>query len=414
VATITRRDGQRVRLILYVGKGGVGKTTLAAATAVRAAELGRSTLVTSTDIAHSLGDVLACELGDDPRRIGDNLDAQEINVLEEARRRWGKIQSQMAEAFRKEGLPQVQADELAVIPGMQEVAALVRIYQQVRDASYDVVVVDAAPTGETLRLLTMPDSLEWYASRLTSLRARLNKIAGPLLRNLLPDLNIVDVISELSARMHELRDILTDASSSSYRIVLTPDRTVLKEAQRAETYLNLFGYPVDAVVVNRLLPEIEEGAPEYYVALTERQVQLLREIEDSFSGVPLFRAPLTASEPTGIEALSGLAREIYGDQDPCEILHVGPSIAIEADGDGYVVRLPIPNVELSKLSLAKRGDELYVEVGSFRRLIPLPLTLAAMHPHKARMRDDKLEIPFRPTRPDFVEESANAGRGGPG
>jgi arsenite-transporting ATPase len=283
---------------------------------------------------------------------------------------------------------------LAVIPGMQEVAALVRIYQQVRRSAYEVVVVDAAPTGETLRLLTMPDSLDWYASRLASLRARLNRYAGPLLRNFLPNLDIVDVVSELSERLHELREILTDSEASSYRIVLTPDRTVLKEAQRAETYLNLFGYPVDAVVINRLLPAIETDS-EYFRVLFERQTVLLKEIEDSFSGIPIFRSPLKAVEPTGIEELSGLAREVFGETDPCQIFHTGPSITIEPDGDGYLLRIPIPNVELSKLALAKRGDELYVEVGSFRRLIPLPLTLAAMHPHSATMRDARLEIPFR-------------------
>ncbi|MPZ49744.1 MAG: AAA family ATPase [Dehalococcoidia bacterium] len=294
------------RLILYVGKGGVGKTTMAAITAVRAAELGWRTLVVSTDIAHSLGDVLGCELSDEPRGVAPDLDAQEINVLEEARRHWGKIQSQMAEVLRKEGLPAVQAEELAVIPGMQEIAALVRIYQQARTSSYDVVIVDAAPTGETLRLLTMPDSLEWYASRLSSLKARLNRFAGPLLRNLLPNMDLVDVVSELSDRVRGLRKLLSDADTSSYRIVLTADGTVLKEAQRAETYLNLFGYPIDAVFVNSLLPEIEP-APEYFQQLQKRQQSLLSDIEVAFAGLPLFRAPLSAAEPVGLAALSSLA-----------------------------------------------------------------------------------------------------------
>jgi arsenite-transporting ATPase len=387
------KPDHKVRLILYVGKGGVGKTTIAAATAARAAQLGYSTLVVSTDIAHSLGDVLAEELEDDPRLVADNLWAQEINVLQEAKRHWGRIQTQMAQLLEKEGLPAVQADELAVIPGMQEVAALVRISSQVRSGEYDCVVVDAAPTGETLRLLAMPDSLALYASKLIGWRAKLTRLAGPLFRNLLPNLDVVDVISQLSERLRELHGLLTDPETSSYRLVLTPDRTVLKEAQRAETYLNLFGYPIDGIVVNRVLPGAETSDP-FLQELSQTQASVMEEIGMSFANLPIFRSKLHSREPLGVEALRLLATSVFGERDPSQVMHRGPTLRITREESGYVLTIPMPNVEVGRLSLVKRSDELYVEVGNFRRLIPLPATIAGLKPGAAHLREGSLEIPF--------------------
>ena len=253
------------RLILYVGKGGVGKTTVAAATAVRAAALGHRTLVVSTDIAHSLGDVLGTPLAAEPQPVAAGgsaaapvpgatpLFAQEVNVLEEARRSWGRVQAHLSGLLRREGLSDIQADELAIVPGMEEVAALVQLGRQIRGGDFDCIVVDAAPTGETIRLLSMPESLQWYAGRIEAWRDRLRRLAGPFLRGALLELDVVGVTTRLATRVGELRRLLTDAERSSYRIVVTPDRLALKYAQRAETYLNLFEYPIDAVVLNRLL-----------------------------------------------------------------------------------------------------------------------------------------------------------------
>ena len=248
------------RLILYVGKGGVGKTTLAAGTAALAARRGQRTLVVSTDLAHSLGDVLDVPLSAEPRTIADRLEAQEVNVLEEVRRSWGKV-DRLAEVLREEGMSEVQADELAIVPGMEEVAGLMQIDRKVRSGEYDCIVVDAAPTGETIRLLSMPESFQWYAGRLDQWRGRLMRLAGPFLTTMVPDLNVVDVMKQVATRVRALRGRLTDPRQSSYRIVVTPDRTVLREAQRAETYLNLFNYPIDAVVVNRVLPPAERAIP---------------------------------------------------------------------------------------------------------------------------------------------------------
>ena len=385
--------GTGARLILYVGKGGVGKTTLAAATALRAATLGHRTLVVSTDLAHSLGDVLDLELGAAPREVAERLHAQEINVLEEVRRSWGKVQAHIAEFLRQEGMPEIQADELAVLPGMEEVAALIQIERTGRTGAYDCMVVDAAPTGETIRLLSLPESFQWYAGRIGAWRGRLTRLAGPLLSGMLPDLRVVEVMTQLAARVKTLRAALVDPRRSSYRLVLTPDRTVLREAQRAETYLNLFEYPIDAVLVNRVLAP-SSGGDAYLDALVTRQQRTMADIRAAFGALPLFEVPLTADEPVGIATLGRLADGVFGDRDPTEVLHVGPSQQIERHGRGYVLRIPMPNVELGRLELTKHGNELYVEVGTIRREVPLPLALAALEPGVARIRAGTLEIPF--------------------
>jgi arsenite-transporting ATPase len=397
------------RLILYVGKGGVGKTTLAAATAVRAAELGYRTLVVSTDLAHSLGDVLGTDLRSEPVPLADNLRAQEVNVLDEVRRSWGKVQDRFADFLRQEGMPEIQADELAILPGMEEVAALIQIERQSRTGDYDCVIVDAAPTGETIRLLSLPESFQWYAARVVEWRGRLSRLAGPLLNNLLPDLSIVDVMTKLAARVKELRAALIDPTRSSYRIVLTPDRTVLREAQRAETYLNLFEYPIDAVLVNRILPPSETGDA-YLDALVSRQRSVLEDIERAFPALPQFEAPHTAEEPVGISALSALARRVFADADPTQVLHVGATQTIERRHDGgYLLRIPMPNVEISKLELTKRGDELYVDVGNFRREVTLPLALSTLEPGVARVHAGVLEVPFDREKGDSRTNGASTG-----
>ncbi|GAC1323045.1 MAG: ArsA family ATPase [Chloroflexota bacterium] len=387
------------RLILYVGKGGVGKTTLAGATAVRAADNGLRTLVVSTDLAHSLGDVLDAELSGEPRAIAPRLFAQEVNVLDEVRRTWGKLQGHLADVLREDGVSDIQADELAVIPGMEEIAALVQIERKSRSGEYDCIVVDAAPTGETVRLLSMPESFQWYAGRIQQWRARLLRFAGPLLGNLLPDMNIVDLMSQLAERVRHLRTTLTDSRLSSYRIVLTPDRTVLREAQRAETYLNLFEYPIDAVVINRVITPPRNGDP-YLEALVARQQRTISQIHDAFVSLPLFQAPLTTEEPVGVVALRSLAQDVFAECDPTQVLHVGPTQRIDRHGTDYVLRIPMPNVEVGKLDLTKRGDELYVDLGNYRREISLPLTLAALEPGTARVRAGMLEIPFHPASPE--------------
>jgi arsenite-transporting ATPase len=290
-------------------------------------------------------------------------------------------------------MPEIQADELAILPGMEEVAALIQIERTGRTGTYDCMVVDAAPTGETIRLLSLPESFQWYAGRIGAWRGRLTRLAGPLLSSMLPDLRVVDVMTQLAERVKTLRAALIDPQRSSYRLVLTPDRTVLREAQRAETYLNLFEYPVDAVLVNRLLAPSSSG-DSYLDALVARQQRTMDDVRTAFAALPLFEVPLTAEEPVGLDALARLAEGVFGDRDPTEVLHVGATQRIERRGRGYVLRIPMPNVEVDRLELTKHGNELYVEVGTFRREVPLPLALAALEPGVARIRAGMLEIPF--------------------
>ncbi|HYZ15612.1 MAG TPA: TRC40/GET3/ArsA family transport-energizing ATPase [Candidatus Acidoferrum sp.] len=381
------------RLIVYVGKGGTGKTTIAAATAVRAAALGYRSLVVSTDIAHSLGDVLDVRLGAAPTAIGERLFAQEVNVLEETRREWGRLHDSLAALFEREGLSAVQADELAVIPGMEEVAALMQIARSARSGDYDCIVVDAAPTGETIRLLSMPESFVWYAGRLEEWRGRLMRFAAPLLRGVVPQVNLAGVARKVSERVRTLRELLVDPARSSYRLIVTADRTVIKEARRAETYLNIFQYPIDAVILNRLIP-VEAGGTPYVDALLARQAQGVDEVQRTFPTLPLLEAPFTLVEPVGLEALAELGTLLFGERDPIVQFHAGPTMRVEKSGDGFVLRIPMPNVEITKLALRKVGDELYIDVGNVRRELMLPLALVDLEPGKARISEGALEIPF--------------------
>src|SRR6202035_5021976 len=244
-----------MRIILYLGKGGVGKTTIAAATAVRSAALGKRTLVVSTDLAHSLADCLNIPLTSEPKELAPNLYAQEVNVLEEMRHGWGKVQESMSKMLRKRGFDSVMSEELALIPGMDEIVSLLNIYRNARDGNFDVVIIDAAPTGETVRLLSMPDTFQWYASRIMGMQKAGFNLARPLLKAVLPisTTQALDSIKSLSERVKVLREVLSDPEISSYRPVVNPERMVIKEALRAETYLALFGYPIDAVICNRVL-----------------------------------------------------------------------------------------------------------------------------------------------------------------
>src|SRR5436305_328644 len=243
-----------MRIILYLGKGGVGKTTVSAATAVRSAQQGKRTLVVSTDLAHSLADCLQANLTSSPIELIDNLWAQEVNVLDEMRRGWGKLQESVTKSLRKQGIDSVMAEELALIPGMDEIVSLINIYRNARENNFETVIIDAAPTGETVRLLSMPDTFQWYASRVMKLKGGALNLARPLLKAVLPATEILDAIQSLSERVKALREVLSNPEISSYRPVVNPERMVLKEALRAETYLALFGYPIDGVVCNRVIP----------------------------------------------------------------------------------------------------------------------------------------------------------------
>ena len=382
-----------MRIILYLGKGGVGKTTISAATAVRSAAMGKRTLVVSTDLAHSLADCLNTPLTSEPTELAPNLWAQEVNALDEMRRGWGKLQDSMSKILRKRGIDSVMAEELALIPGMDEIVSLINIYRNAREGNFDVVVIDAAPTGETVRLLSMPDTFQWYAGRLMNLQSGTLNLARPLIKAFLPSAEILDAVQALSERVKVLREALSDPTISSYRPVVNPERMVIKEALRAETYLALFGYPIDAVICNRVI------APGNYQdtfmqEMYTNQEKLRQQIHATFAPLPIFEAPYYSREILGIEQLGKLGDTIFGEQDPTQVFYKGQIQEIIHIGNTYILRLPLPHVEMDKVLMTKKGDEMIVEIGNFKRDITLPSILANHEATVARFVNKSLEIHF--------------------
>jgi arsenite-transporting ATPase len=387
-----------MRLILYLGKGGVGKTTLSAATAARAAQLGKRTLVVSTDLAHSLADALDRPLSAEPRKIADNLWAQEINALDEMRTHWGRMQNYVSTVLRKQGINEVAAEEMAQIPGMDEIVALLNIHRQARDGMYDVVVVDAAPTGETVRLLSMPETFLWYVNHATGWKNVALNAAKPLLKTFLPGVNVLESLQKLNEQVAILRGVLGDPDVSSYRLVVTPEKMVIKEALRAETYLALFGYPIDGVLCNRVLPSGVAYQDELLRDLAEQQGVYHEQIHTTFAPLPVWDVPYRSREIIGANALAELGGAIWHDDDPTRVYHRGTTQELLKVGDGYILRLPLPHVEMAKVGMLKKGDELIVEIGNFKRDIALPMVLVPLDATVARMVNGALEVTFTPAR----------------
>jgi len=390
-----------MRIILYLGKGGVGKTTIAAATAVRSAKMGKRTLVVSTDLAHSLADCLNTPLASYPKELSPNLWAQEVNVLDEMRRGWSKVQDAMSKVLRKQGLDEVMAEELALIPGMDEIVSLTNIYRNAREGNFEVVIIDAAPTGETVRLLSMPDTFQWYVGRITS-SAALN-LARPLIKAVMPSAEILDAVQLLSERVKTLREVLSNPDISSYRPVVNPERMVIKETLRAETYLALFGYPIDAVICNRVIPP-GNYQDTFMQELYQNQEKLRHQIHQTFAPLPIWEAPYYSHEILGISQLGKLAEVIFGEQDPTEVFYRGQIQEVTRQGDVYVLRLPLPHVEMDKVLMTKKGDEMIIEIGNFKRDITLPSVLANQEATVARFVNKALEIHF--TAPETASEVA--------
>ncbi len=384
-----------MRLILYLGKGGVGKTTVAAATAARCAERGYKTLVASTDIAHSLSDVLDRPLDSTPVRLGKKLWGQEINALIELRRHWQELREILVEEWRGRVGDSLLAEEFAVLPGMDEIMGLLQIREMARAGRFDVMVIDAAPTGETMRLLSAPESFDWYAGRVASESSRL----GPLFRTLglRPSRALLDLLARLREGVAELRSILIDPDVSSYRVVLTPEKVVLREALRTLTYLALLGYPCDGVIVNRVLPARETGKSAYLRRLRSVQEEQLTAIHSSIEPMPIRRLSWRSRPVVGLEALSEMGADLWAEDDPTEVFWRGKSMEVEERGDDYLLRLPLAGVEMDKVEMTKRGDQLFVRIGSFRREVVLPQALAMRAASAAELtKEGVVEVRFPP------------------
>jgi len=385
-----------MRVILYTGKGGVGKTSVAAATALRAAGLGYRTLVMSTDAAHSLGDSFDMPMGGEPVPIVDNLWGQELDVFREIDRNWGTLQDWLKVLMAWRGLDEVVAEEMAVLPGMEELAGLLHLINYHDEGKYDVIMVDCAPTGETLRLLSFPDVARWWMHRIFPIERVAARIARPVLRRVtdlpLPDDEVFSAVKELFAKLEDMRDILTDPATSSVRLVLNPEKMVIKEAQRTFTYLNLYGYATDLVVCNRVIPEAVSDS--YFQAWKETQERYYRQVEEAFAPLPIFKAPLMEQEVMGLAMLERFGEAVYGTLDPTAVLYQGQIQQIRQEDSQYVLTLTVPFATREEISMSQVGDELVVQVGNFKRNIILPRALAGMESRGAKLDADRLSIVF--------------------
>lgn len=386
-----------MRIILYLGKGGVGKTTTAAATALRSAELGYKTLVASTDIAHSLADSLDRPLAAQPVKVADNLWAQEISVVADIHNYWGKLQEFSSNIIVGRGISRVVADELSAFPGMDEIVCLLHIDKQAKEKNFDRVIIDAAPTGETIRLLTMPDTFSWYATHLSRFERGVVKAIAPFAgRFLQAPAEVLDAIYNLQKGTEDLRHTLSDPEISSYRVVLQPEKMVVREAERAVSYLGLFDYPVDSIIVNRVMAD-DPDQGDFYRQKYEIQQKYLQLIHDNFAPIPIWHAPYYAEEVVGLQALSRLARDCFGEEDPGQIFYHGKVHEFVEQEDGsYLMRIPLPFVSGSDVKLRKRGDELFVTIGNFKREMILPSVLAKRRAGGGELREGMLEITFPP------------------
>ena len=387
-----------MRTILYTGKGGVGKTSVAAATALGAARAGKKVLVMSTDPAHSLSDAFDAPVGPEPKEMVPGLWAQETDYTAMLEDSWAEIQEYMTTVFEWQGANTLAAEELALLPGMDELFGLLMVRRHHREDSYDSLIVDAAPTGETLKLLSLPAQMSWYVEKIFPIQRRAAKLVRPLAnraRSLPPFPE--DSVFAAGQRFYEaiagVEELLTDRENASVRLVANAEKMVIAEARRAYTYLNLYDYGVDAVIVNRLLPD--EVADPYFDRWRDAQREHLETIVDSFSPIPILKARLFDREMYGLEALGALADDVFEGADPLGMHFRGATHEIKKNGDGYDVVLNLPLAAKSDIDLSKRGADLLVRVGVYKRNILLPDSLARFHAAGASIEEGRLRVRLR-------------------
>jgi arsenite-transporting ATPase len=384
-----------VRILLFTGKGGVGKSTVAAGTAALAAQSGQRTLVLSTDPAHSLADAFDAVVGPDPTEVAPRLFVQQVDAQLRFEQSWAEIQGYLLSVLDVAGVDRVAAEELTVIPGAEEVLALLELRLQALSGEWDVIVVDCAPTAETLRLLALPEALGWYMQRVLPVERRVVRALKPVLTRAtgvpMPGDGVFDAIERLHAELDEVRALLS-GPDSGVRLVLTPENVVLAEARRSYTTLSLFGYRVDGVVANRVFPA--GGDDEWRAGWVQAQDEVLTQVEESFAGLPVWRSVYRTREPVGVTALAELAREVYGADDPLAPARGNGPFRLTRHDSGAVLRLALPFVSRSDVGLARNGDELVVTVGSYRRLLTLPSGMARHRVAGARVERGELQVRF--------------------
>jgi len=389
-----------MRVILMTGKGGVGKTSVAAATGIRCAELGYKTLVLSTDPAHSLADSFDLELGHEPREVLTNLWAAELDALMELEGNWGAVKRYITQVLQARGLDGIQAEELAILPGMDEIFGLVRMKRHYDEAEYDVLIIDSAPTGTALRLLSLPEVGGWYMRKfykpLQTMSVALRPLVEPFFRPIvgfsLPDKEVMDAPYEFYEQIEALEKVLTDNTQTSVRLVTNPEKMVIKESLRAHAYLSLYNVSTDLVIANRILPE--EVHDPFFQRWKSNQQVYKQEIYDNFHPLPVKEVPLFSEELCGLAALERLKETLYADEDPSQVYYKENTINIVQEGQNYRLELYLPGIPKEQVQLNKTGDELNIRIGNHRRNLVLPQALAALKTTGAKMEEDYLKISF--------------------
>ncbi|MEO7351706.1 MAG: ArsA family ATPase [Marmoricola sp.] len=386
-----------VRIVLFTGKGGVGKTTSAAGTAALAARAGHRTLVLSTDAAHSLGDAFGLlVVGPEPVEITTNLWVHQVDAQSRFERSWGEIQGYLMSVLDAAGVDPITAEELTVIPGAEEVFALLELRNHATSGTWDVIIVDCAPTAETLRLLALPEALGWYMTRVFGVQRRVVRALRPVLTRAagvpMPEDSVFDAVERLHRDLEEVQQILSE-KESTVRLVLTPESVVVAEARRSLTTLSLYGYRVDGVIANRVFPE--GGGDAWRDGWVDSQRAVLAEVRQSFAELPIWRSDYRPGEPVGTDALASLAEAVYDGDDPLASPTGDGPMTITRTSTGAVLRIALPFAQKQDVDLARHGDELVVTVGSYRRLLTLPAALRRHTVAAARVEDGSLQVRFR-------------------
>ncbi|PEN13111.1 arsenic-transporting ATPase [Longibacter salinarum] len=384
------------RILLFTGKGGVGKTTCAAATALRAARDGHKTLILSSDPAHSLADAVDEPLGPEPTEIVENLFAQEVDLYYSMKKYWGNMRELMLTVFRWQGVEQVAAEELAALPGMNEGSVLLWLEQAIREEDFDLIIVDSAPTGETLTLLTLPQVTQWWLSKAFPFQKLAVKSLGFGVRKTtgIPLDKGYEELERIFEKLETVRAVLSDHAITSIRLVMNPEKMVIAEARRAYTYLQLYGYGVDSVIVNRVLPEDQIPENSLFSGYLASQRQYMRDIENSFAPLPILTVPHLGEEVFGLERLTRIANGMYEDNDPVAVLHDEPTYEVQESGAGYKIRIRLPFVDEQEVEARQFGDQLVVQVANQRRNYALPNFLSYYTVRDTTLADGWLTVHF--------------------
>lgn len=384
------------RILLYTGKGGVGKTTIASATGIRTAELGYKTLVISSDPAHSLADAFERELGPEPVEITKNLFAQEIDVYYSVKKYWGTLRDYVLKVFKWQKVDDILAEEIAALPGMEEGASFLWVEKFYNEREFDVIIIDSAPTGETLTLLSLPQVGKWWMERIFPVQRKVAKAIGPVIRAVsdvpIPSEETYDAVEDLYEKLNHIHSVLSNPEISTIRIVLNPEKMVIQEAKRAYTYLQLYGYPVDLIIVNRVMPELIKD--DKFTEYLKYQRKYLKQIIDDFQPLPVIRVPHIGREVFGLDLLKTIGKLAYDNDDPTKVYYSERPFKFYSKDGTHYLELKLPNVTKQELSVLQYGDEIVVQVRNQRHNVFLPKFLAYYKIEQATLKDNYLRIKF--------------------